>query len=140
MSSFTRAALYTKEEIKSALDYYKTEVSWAEGLIKVKVTEAEAKFTPSLWDKIAGHKTLSDRLNNMFMTYEEELFRKGYISFTDLELKRIESLNAYENFYCLGVWIFDKQYSEIKSLFNGGKDCYLNPLQAEFINRYKHKE
>ena len=76
----------------------------------------------------------------MFMTYEEELFKKGHISFTDLELKRIESLNAYKNFYCLGIWIFNNQYLEIKNLFNGGKDCYLNPSQAKFINSYKNKE
>lgn len=36
------------------------------------------------------------------------------------------------------VHYFSSVVTDIRNLYNGGKDCYLNPAQAEFVNYYKN--
>lgn len=140
MGNFTGAALYTEDEIRKALHSYEKEVEWADNLLKSKVTYAESRFKPSLWDKIVGNTTLEKKTANMFMTKEEQLYRFGWMELTKEEYKRLDDLNRYDKFNYLGVWLYQQEYLEIKNLFNGGKDCYLNPSQAAFVNKYKNLE
>lgn len=91
-------------------------------------------------NKLIGNKTLEKKTSNMFMTYEEQLYRFGWMELTKEEKTRLDDLNAYNKFNYLGVWLYKKEHLEIKNLFNDGKDCYLNPSQAAFVNKYKNKE
>ena len=139
MSEFMGAALYTKEEIGKALKAYNKEVTWADKLLQEKTKYAESRFKPSFWDKVSGNTTLYKKMDNMFMTYAEELFYRDWIEFTDEEYSRLDELNAYYNMSYLGSWEYERSYLQVKNLYNGGKDCYLNPDQASFVNKYKTK-
>lgn len=139
MSEFTGMALYTKEEIGCALESYKKEIDWANNLLKDKICEAESKFKPTIWDKLFGNESLKDK-QPTFTRYKDWLYGEGYITFTEDERKRIDTLNRFYNMYCLGGWLDEDEYWQVKNLYNGGKDCYLNPNQAAFVNRFKNKE
>lgn len=136
MSEFTGMALYTKEEIGRALEAYKKELEWGNNTLNHKIFEAESKFKPTILDKLFGNKSLKDK-KPTFTRYKDWLYHDGYLVFTQDEHKRIDNLNKFYNMYCLGVWLFEDEYNQVKNLYNGGKDCYLNPNQARFVNEYK---
>ena len=139
MSEFTGMALYTKDEIGRALKSYAKEVHWADNLLQTKTKFAEDNFKPSWWQKLFKI-TLKDTHMDSWKTYYEHLYDKGYYTFSEEEFKRIKYLNAYKNFYYFGNWRFEDECEQVKNLYDGGKDCYLNPNQSAFVNEWKNKE
>ena len=128
MSEFTGMALYSQSDIKVALTNY---LAYSTGVVKevhAAVDSAESNYRPSLWNKLLGKTELKDmRSRFSFMSYEAELAHTGYISF-DLYFK-------YEVLIAFG-----KSYNSIHDLYGSGRDCYLTPSQAKFVNKFKDME
>lgn len=146
MTNFTGAALYTKEEIGKALDNYAIKIDLAEEILKRKVLEAEIGYEPSVWDRLRFIKTLKEKYEanvksdpfRGFLSYEGWLMCRGYMTLTKQQSDLSQSLQYFVIQYAFSPeWLHMKEYNQVKNLYNGGKDCYLNPEQAEFVNRFK---
>jgi len=134
MSNFTGMALYTKEEIGKALkniDSLSNKYEKIEALAVQKTKETDASF--KRWGFLWTIK------------------RTAY---DDL----VSAASIYGYYYYKRQWLLDNGYidvnqglgirnhcdswsstpSQVKNLYNGGKDCYLNPDQARFVNEYKN--
>lgn len=131
---FKGATTFPAFTVNRALENYRKEVGWAEQLLKEKVELAESEFKPSLWDKLRGKETLKDKYNNMFITYEGDLYMNNLISFNSYELERIRGLCS--NIFYVGIWEYEEEYEQILNLSEGSSP-YLNPEQAAFVNKYK---
>tara|TARA_R110002153_G_scaffold58217_2_gene159656 strand:+ start:665 stop:1099 length:435 start_codon:yes stop_codon:yes gene_type:complete len=133
--SFNGMALYSKEEIGKALDnkrdltLYCKKVTNA-ALDKAKDTETSYKRLGFLWSifrtEFDDIKEDVDPFYGIYWYLEDCLFDRGY-----LDKKQRDICNLHLNTYKSTV-------KEITNLYNGGKDCYLNPEQAKFINSYKN--
>ena len=135
---FKGATTFTKHSIDMALDKYRKEVEWAKQLLKDKVALAESQFKPTWFDKLRGKNTLQDKYNNMFMTYEGNLYVYNLIDFEEDELSRLRNLCYYGLNY-LGIWEYKEEYEQVYNLSLGG-ESYFNPDQAGFIDKYRNLE
>lgn len=142
---FTGMALYTKEEIGRALEAYDQTVAHPKDLVSAKIKQAELDFEPTWLGKLLGVKTLVDMYKKSdarrSISYDRFVLESKFVSFTEDEVELLDKYSdkklfchKYEN------WVYGNEYWQVKNLYNGGKDCYLNPNQAAFVNRFKNKE
>ena len=134
MSVFNGAALYTKAEIGKALDnrkalntkYIRIEQVAMENTMLVDKSYKRLGF---LWTvRKSDYENMMSDCDFMFGSYlylHKWLLAKGYIN-------QAESDGIHNHSHC-----FSSKVKAIKNLYNGGKDCYLNPEQAQFVNYYK---
>lgn len=139
MADFLGMALYTKEEIGSALDNYRLRVNTARGIVRKQVALAESEYQPSWWYKLWRELTLFEKYTSerYFMdTYHGWLHDNKYITFSKEDESSFYDIDrkGWGNFY-MSLW--ETEYNQVKDLFNGGKDCYLNPTQCRFVNKFK---
>jgi len=134
---FKGMALYNKDEIGSALEEYRTSINEVKAIIRGKVAQAELDWKPTRWQKLWGVKTLKQywQSDTMWRGYWNFLYKDGIISFNEYELEMLRYLEGSYFSMRLDTWL--NEYNQIKNLFNGGKECYLNPNQAAFVNRFK---
>lgn len=145
---FNGAALYTKDEISKALDAYDKAVKVREDFIDNKVKLAEGKFIPSWWDKLHKIKTLKDKYRRWlhggsfrWTSYHGWCNDNNLLDFSEEDGAWLEELSLYEYTYTkFNQWVYTNISEEVKDLYNGGKDCYLNPDQAHFVNKFKNYE
>jgi hypothetical protein len=138
MSEFLGMALYTKDEIGSAISNYLVRSGNADEVLKSCVRDAEKNWTPSWWDKLWGVTTLYDKYKGCatWGDYAKWLSSEGYMVFTE-EQKEIIKVFTYESMFTFNTSLLESTYKQVKNLTNGGKDCYLNPSQAQFVNYFK---
>ena len=138
MSEFLGMALYKEEEIRSALDNFREVYNKVNKMFKDKISVAENNYTPTRWGRFWYGATLKDyyRGNNNWQTYYSWLEEGGFITFTEEELVLVFKVNTSCRFY---MDKFETEYRQVKDLFNGGKDVYLNPQQARMVNKFKEK-
>lgn len=138
MSEFLGMALYTKEEIGSAIDNYKTGLESAKTLLEDLINNAENKWHPSWWDKLWRIETLREKYSDgrSWFNYTSWLLNYDYMEF-DNETKETFSPYDFNSTFTYNLSYWGAEYTQIRSLFNGGKDCYLNPNQAKFVNYFK---
>lgn len=139
MSEFMGMAIYTKEDIGCALKNYKTNHAKAEYILKDAVTRAELNYKPTWMDRVLYRATdlykkyqSADQYDN----YEFWLQSKGLLKFSEVDSKFI-GIFIHSYFFHLDLSNCGNEYNQIRNLYNGGKDCYLNPRQASFVNRFK---
>lgn len=129
---FNGAALYTAEEIKNALYNYNQVMCEYSNILD----QAEEKYIEDNKGKrywrffifprpMTKYEILYEGLSEWETTWYK-LIRLGYIG---QEVDR--------DFMFFGKPRYLDLYNSIKNLTNGGKDCYLNPDQAWFVNKYK---
>jgi hypothetical protein len=135
MTDFRGMAVYNVDEIRSALERYETAIGAVEIIIQEKVKQAELEWQPTWWQKIRGVKTLREEFQNKdnWWSYNRYLDMYDYIKFNEEQLLLLRYLEYSWASY--SGW--EGEYIEIKALFNGGKECYLNPSQAAFVNTFK---
>ena len=135
MSVFNGAALYTKAEIGRALDNRKLLNSKYSKIEKLAIKATQSvdvsyKKFGFLWTvSKSDYDNLLSSCDFMFGSYlwrHKWLEDEGYIT-----KWQSEGINNH----CL--W-YTGELRDIKNLYNGGKSCYLNPKQAEFVNYYKN--
>ena len=114
--SFNGMALYSKEEIGKALDN------------KRDLTLYCKKVTNAALDKAKDTETSYKRLGFLWSIFRTEFddIKEDVDPFYGRDICNLH-LNTYKS-----------TVKEITNLYNGGKDCYLNPEQAKFINSYKN--
>ena len=117
-NNFTGAALYSAYEIKLAIDNYKTTKKFVNNLIKSKKDALKDKAVKRCW--------LFEDTNWLF-TWSEYFYEKEMISLEEKDAGVL--VNDYDD---NGVY-----YDVIKLSDGGKKDCYLNPIQAGFVNSFK---
>ena len=136
---FEGASLFSKEEIKISLENYSKEVLYWDARLKSEVTRIKDNnlYKLSLLQKISAGN-FEGVLTNWKGTYKtyQKLVEQGYITFTDEEISRILNISVYKYPYNLGIWVDATLYYSISELYANGKDCYLNPNQAGFINKW----
>ena len=137
---FEGASLFSKEEIKIALDNYSKEVLYWNDRLKSEVTRIKDNnlYKLNIFQKISAG-SFEGLLTNWEGTYKtyQYLEEQGYITFTKEEKKRILKISVYKYPYYLGVWGEETEFNNIVSLYSDGKDCYLNPTQASFVNKWQ---
>ena len=136
MSNFMGAALYTKEEVGKALNnrqilnskYSKIQ---NEAVQKTKTVDTSYRRLGFLWKiERSAYDDLVEECSFMFGSYIwrfQWLLANNYI--TEMQEEGIK----------LHLHWYEKQVKDITNLYNGGKDLYLNPEQAEFVNLYKNR-
>lgn len=133
MSDFTGMALYNKDEIKSALSNYSDGLGDAQLLLANLILDAETNFTPTWWDSLWKINTLKAKYKQNSpsnWSYSSWLHVRGYVNLT-----AHEELEDYLGWSCrLDRW--KDEFDQITNLTSGGKDCYLNPIQSEFVNKF----
>lgn len=134
---FKGMALYNIDEIRSALEEYRTSISEVEAIIREKVAQAELDWKPTWWQKLWGVKTLEEYwgCSDSWRSYYNFLYEEVLITFSIDEFNMIEYIGG--EYFCMNLDNWSSEYNQIKNLFNGGKECYLNPNQAAFVNKFK---
>tara|TARA_R110000851_G_scaffold138674_1_gene275452 strand:- start:48 stop:470 length:423 start_codon:yes stop_codon:yes gene_type:complete len=137
MSDFKGMSLYTKEEISKALNNReslsnKYKKIGASAVKKTKETDTSFKRWGFLWT--VKRTAYDDLISDCHMVYGHYyyignwLFAEGYI-----DVNQKQGIRDH-----CDSWLTSP--SQVKNLYNGGKDCYLNPDQARFVNEYKNIE
>ena len=139
MSDFNGMALYEIDEIRSALENYRTTYNKVNQKFKDKASVAEEKYTPTRWGKFWHGNTLKDyhSNDNNWENWYCWLYDRGFITLTEKELDLVRVVNSSYRFY---MDRFETEYSQVKDLFNGGKACYLSPMQSRMVNEFKEKK
>ena len=139
---FKGMALYSVDEIGSALEEYRSSINEVKAIIREKVAQAELDWKPTWWNKLWGVKTLEQHWKNdkmweglIMQGYWSFLYSNDFITFNEDELSKLIYVDGKEFSMELSYWL--SEYYQIKALFNGGKECYLNPNQAAFVNKFK---
>ena len=133
---FKGMALYNVDEIRSALEEYRTYINEVKAIIRGKIVQAELDWKPTWWQKLWGVKTLKKVYirQTFHWGYEYFLIQYKFITFNEEEEALLEIVGAI-GYMDFPLW--SSEYNQIKNLFNGGKECYLNPNQAAFVNKFK---
>lgn len=140
---FEGAALYQKREIQKSIDNFEFQRKEYKEYYKNVLLDVEANYKPNRMMSFIYGVSLKGR-------YKESSFKFGYGRFLlenkflnhikksillDIEKVGVEEFNGLlsvkNDFYI---------YKEIKGLFGDGRQCYLNPKQAEFVNTWKNKK
>jgi hypothetical protein len=134
---FKGMALYNIDEIRSALEEYRTSINEVKAIIRGKVAQAELDWKPSRWQKLWGIKTLEQywKSDTMWRGYWSFICTESLITFKEYEWEMLRYVDGDYFTMRLDNWL--TEYNQIKSLFKGGKECYLNPNQAAFVNKFK---
>lgn len=134
---FKGMALYNIDEIGSALEEYRTSINEMEAIIREKVAQAELDWKPTRWQRLWGVKTLEEYwgCSDSWRSYYNFLYKEVLITFSVDEFNMMEHIDG--KYFCMNLGNWLTEYNQIKNLFNGGKECYLNPNQAEFVNKFK---
>jgi hypothetical protein len=134
---FKGMALYGVEEIGSALEEYRTSVNEVKAIIREKVAQAELDWKPTWWQKLWGVKTLEQywKSNTMWQGYWGFLDSEGFVTFNEDEVSKLTYVDGRD--FNMVFYYWSSEYNQIKNLYNGGKECYLNPNQAAFVNKFK---
>lgn len=144
MSEFVGMALYSQSDIKTALTNYKVGLDRAKVLLAKLIKEAEDNWQPSWWDNLWSLwqvKTLHDKFksSNTYMNYLSYIETRRYLEFSE------EDWDSLQNYYATG-WLtsglfkWDGECHQITNLYGSGRDCYLTPAQAKFVNKFKDME
>ncbi|QXN60223.1 hypothetical protein KUA24_156 [Vibrio phage HNL01] len=139
--NFLGATLYNKEAIGVALKSYRAEVTRVEDLLDAEYERANFEYQKTLtwFDKVLGHRNLNQKfVGGWFISVYQELFEEGYMKLSEDDITKVSNLSAYSFPNSLGVWEFEAEYFQVKALFGGDRDCYLNPRQAAFVNKWKN--
>lgn len=141
MSEFTGMALYSQSDIKVALTNYKIGLDRAKVLLAKLIKEAEYNWQPSWLDKLWQVKTLHDKFvdSSSYTNYLRYLEIRGYIEFNDEAWEIIGTYYERSLLYTgLSEWAAESH--QITNLYGSGRDCYLTPTQAKFVNKFKDME
>lgn len=134
MSKFNGMALYTEEEVGKAIEnhitiYNKYYQIQRNAIKATKETDTSYRMFGFLWKvERTAYMDMESDCSSLYGTYIymfDWLKDKDFI--TSEERKGINN-----HVYC-----WNKEYYSIKDLYNDGRDCYLNPEQAKFVNYYK---
>lgn len=140
--NFEGMALYTEAEIRSALDNYCIGYDKACEALNSLIDAIESvEYKPSFLYRLFGVKDLVSRYtfwDEYVVQYRfiEWCKKKGYIS---VPKDYYDIVDPFTPWYTWFKLVKSDEYTQVKNLFNGGKDCYLNPNQAAFVNKYKEK-
>jgi len=135
MSDFNGMALYKEEEIRTSLNNNKKLHNHFNKLLKdaIKLTKSvdtSYRRLGFLWT--VKRTAYEDMEVDCSFLYGKYLYMSDWLVDNKyLTEKDREGIKQH-------VRCFEGEYYQIKHLFNGGKDVYLNPNQAKFVNIYKN--
>lgn len=142
MSEFIGMALYSQSDIKAALTNYKIGLDRAKVLLAKLIKEAEDNWQPSWWDKLRGVRKFNDKkYDKDYFNYIGYMNHKGLL---DLDKPEWGNILPYlrMNFTGWRIWTnqLEPEFHQITNLYGSGRDCYLTPAQAKFVNKFKDME
>lgn len=144
---FLGAALYNEAEIRKALVNYEASHNKALSLQNVLIQKAIDEYKPNWFYKLFSKGSLWDRYR--FWRDEDCISEKSFHGWVMSDVISLYKGTLSEEHYLIlsehthwysGVVVTRESYRQIKNLFNGGKDVYLNPPQAAFVNYWKNLE
>lgn len=141
MSEFTGMALYSQSDIKAALTNYRIGLDRAKVLLAKFIKEAEDNWQPNWWDKVRGVVTLKHKYMDCadYEGYFEFILEENFLQVGEEDYKVLEP-HLFMGMFNSDLSRGSTEYNQITNLYGSGRDCYLTPSQAKFVNKFKVME